>query len=65
MIIEELLRRARAEGVTMIILDGHRAGCWHKIQKRYFTAYDADPATALAKALTHATDPSYDPDILI
>lgn len=62
MTLDELLRQARAEGVTMIILDGHRAGCWHKHQKRYFVAYDADPAAALRAALTAATQ---DPDILI
>ena len=63
--LSDLLRHARAEGVTMIILDGKKAGCWHRKHKRYFSAYDADPAVALTTALERATDPNYDPEILV
>lgn len=60
--LEELLRAARADGVTMIILDGHRNSCWHSRQRKYFTAYDNDPAAGLRSVLSMATN---DPDILI
>lgn len=63
--LSELLRHARQEGVTMIILDHNKAGAWSKRHKKYFSAYDPDPVAALTTALTRATDPNYDPDILI
>lgn len=42
--IEELLRRARAEGVTMVILDGRRISAWHGRKHIYLTRHGVDPA---------------------
>lgn len=61
--LEELLHDARAVGVTMIILDGHRNSCWHSRQRKYFEAYNADAGAGLRAALEKAM--GHDPEILV
>lgn len=56
--LEDLLRRAKATGVTYITMDGsrsgnYRAGAW-RAHSHFASAYDPDPVAALRGALLGA-----------
>lgn len=61
--LDQVLRDARADGVTMIILDVNRQSCWHGRQRKNFYAYDPDPVAGLRAVLEKAM--AQDPEILV
>ena len=61
--LDQMLLDARAEGITMIILDVNRQFCWHGRQRKSFYAYDPDPAAGLRVVLEKAM--GQDPEILV